>query len=72
MKMAILFSLLSVSTFASARDYQCISDRLQAYNSDIYYDISAEEIEEILETKNDGRYWKVKEVAKSCEKSCDN
>lgn len=67
MKMAILVSLLSFSALASARDYQCISDRLQAYNSDLFYDLSSAEIEEILETKNDGRYWKIAEVAEACD-----
>lgn len=41
--------LLSVSAAHSSElNYQCIADHLQAYNSDIYYNLSKEEIDKML------------------------
>ena len=42
--LAIAFGLLSSSVFANEIPYQCIADKLQAMNSDIYYNVSAEDI----------------------------
>jgi hypothetical protein len=35
-------------TLAPKHNYQCIADSLQAYNSDVLYNLSSEEIDEIL------------------------
>lgn len=38
------FLLIASSAMASGRDYECIANRLQAYNSDIYYNLSESDI----------------------------
>lgn len=47
MKTSLLFVLclgMISSAFSAERDYACIAQKLQAINSDIYYDLSDAEI----------------------------
>lgn len=46
-------------------DYSCIADRLEAYNSSVYFNLSKSDIEELLKG-NSGLSWKVIEVAQDC------
>ena len=50
-----------------AHNYQCIADALQAYNSSIYYDLSAEDIDNILNDQGHAFYSKVSRVAYCCD-----
>lgn len=40
----LAFVLIASSAMASDRDYKCIADRLQAMNSDVYYNLSESDI----------------------------
>lgn len=42
------FVTLASQAFAAQPDYKCISEGLQAYNSDIYYNLSKAEIDTML------------------------
>lgn len=62
-------ALLLTATTAMAADRsftQCLSERLQAYNSSIYYNMSREELVDILDDSGNGLHSTVKQVAKSC------
>ena len=50
-----------------AHDYQCISDTLEAYNSSIFYQLSKEDIDQILNDKNSTFHDQVVEVARQCD-----
>lgn len=67
--LSIVMMILIGSAFAqsSKHNYLCIADSLQAYNSDIYYDITPAEIEELLAKDNDARAPMVREMAKLCD-----
>lgn len=67
MKLSILALVTLFSATAFAHNYQCISNRLQAYNSDIYMDMTKEEIDELLASQNDGRAPMVRRIAKICD-----
>jgi hypothetical protein len=71
MKSLILALIIaSGSAVASSKlpthNYKCIADSLQAYNSDIYYDLSSSEIDDILSSQDDRR-GKVEEVTRVCD-----
>lgn len=70
MKKVILTAVLLLAASTSmARDRkfsECVSERLQAYNSSIYYNLSKEEIMDLLDDSADGRHSTVAEAAKSC------
>ena len=40
--------ILTSQAISAERDYQCIADRLQAINSDIYYNLSSADIEAMV------------------------
>ncbi len=59
--------LSATASMASDRSFtQCLSDRLQAYNSSIYYDISREELVDILDDSQHGLHSTVKAFAIIC------
>lgn len=65
---ALTLAAYTTTTFASSKhDYGCIADTLEAYNSDIYYDLSAADIDELLQNSEDARAWKVISVARECD-----
>ena len=70
MKKVILTAVLLLAASTSmARDRkfsECVSERLQAYNSDIYYNLSKEEIMDLLDTPEDARSSAVVYMAKAC------
>lgn len=73
--MKSLILALAIMTMSSAfagripkHNYECISSTLEAYNSDIYYDLSPSEIDEILSSA-DARRWKVEEVTAQCDRT---
>jgi hypothetical protein len=41
-------AVVSSNVMAAERNYQCIADALQAYNSDIYYNLSSTEIDAMI------------------------
>ena len=49
-----------------AQAYQCVADRLQAYNSDIYYDMTPAEINSILRDPSSMGYHDVVRTAQDC------
>ncbi|MBC7429367.1 MAG: hypothetical protein H7336_12185 [Bacteriovorax sp.] len=57
----ICFSIIGSSAFAAdhnntitSEQYQCISDSLEAINSDIWYNVSKDEIDEMLNNDMNG------------------
>jgi hypothetical protein len=54
------------ATKMTKEQYQCIADTLQAYNSSIYYDLSAEDIDTILSNPQNSGYSTVLAAARSC------
>ncbi len=42
------FGIISSSAFSAERNYQCIADKLQAINSDIWYNLSSTDIETMI------------------------
>ena len=50
-----------------AHNYQCIADSLQAYNSSIFYDMTQEDIDKILNDENSVFHDQVVEVARKCD-----
>lgn len=70
---ALTFAALMTHAFAGeldlpAHNYKCIADTLEAYNSDIYYNLSVDEIDELLNhPETDARSWKAIEVARECD-----
>lgn len=75
MKTAFFIIAMALSTFAHATEttghseqfYQCVASRLQAVNSDIYYDITPTDIENTLKDPSAIGYYLVVEMAQSCE-----
>lgn len=64
-----LFSTISFSVQASALDEalnQCIADRLQAYNSDIYYNLLSAEVKALLSNVNYSGYSDAMNAARLC------
>jgi hypothetical protein len=72
-KMMFVFTLASLvlsSGFAHAaepHDYACIAQTLEAYNSDLYYDLTPAEIDEIMNGTTDRRRELVISVAQTCD-----
>lgn len=65
----IIFMAASSSMAATSLDrsfFTCIADRLAAYNSSIYYNISKDEIVEILDNSSHAFYQDAVRTAKSC------
>ena len=67
MILSLSMFVLSTSVFAAGHNYQCIADKLQAYNSDYYYELTPAEIDNILNSSSDIRTKKVQQVAKECD-----
>ena len=70
MKNIIIAAALLLSTSASMAAerglFQCVSDRLQAYNSSIYYNMSKDEIIDILDDSSHAFHSTVVHFTKSC------
>ena len=43
-----VYGILTSQAISAERDYQCIADRLQAINSDIYYNLSKADIDAMI------------------------
>lgn len=69
--MKILFPfmvfILSYSSFAAEHNYACIKAKLEAYNSDYYYDLTPADIDNLLRAHSDIRTSKVQRVARECD-----
>lgn len=61
--------MLSISTFADGRaiDYDCVSNGLQAYDSDNYYSLGKAEIDSILSSSSNYGYIDVSNAVTRCE-----
>jgi hypothetical protein len=68
--MILSFLILTNAGIAGAQNvppiYQCIAARLQALDSDNYYNLSVREIDEILQDRGDARHATVVAVAQQC------
>lgn len=69
-KMIVLISLIAVNAFAnSGADLACVAQRLQALNSDIYYNLSDSEVESMLTIPEMAGHIDAVEMAERCEMS---
>lgn len=59
--------ILGSQAFAGQNDYKCIADSLQAYNSDIYYNLSQSEIDEMLNDSLSYGHSDATRVASTCQ-----
>jgi len=70
---ALALVILGSANFASAAEkielhnYLCISNTLQSYNSDIYLSLTVQDINELLQTPEDGRSEVVRAVTAKCD-----
>lgn len=66
--MKSVFALvLLLGSVSFAVDYQCVADHLQAYNSDIYYNLSPSEIDVMLKDASAIGHDKAVEAVNACE-----
>lgn len=70
MKVSLFMFLVISYAFSDkikpVRDYECISDRLQASHSAVYYNLPVAEIEAILANLGDGRHDTLAEITVQC------
>lgn len=64
----LAFGIIGSNAMASSgRDYECIANRLQAYNSDIYYNLSKTDIDTMISIPEYFGHIDAVNAAKSCE-----
>ncbi|MNT86168.1 hypothetical protein D3C72_2264250 [compost metagenome] len=71
---ALALVILGSANFAFAAEkielhnYLCISNTLQAYDSDTYLSMTVQDINQLLQTPNDARSEVAREVTAACDK----
>lgn len=67
------FILSAISAHAEDHNYKCISQTLQAFNSDIYYNLSNAEIDQLLSgSGGNGIDSEAMKIANLCDKNLNN
>lgn len=67
MLLSLMVFVLTCSAFAAEHNYACIKAKLEAYNSDYYYDLTPADIDNLLIAYSDIRMSKVQQVARECD-----
>lgn len=72
-KMMFVFALVSLAftsglaNASAAHDYECIAQGLEAYNSDIFYNLSPADIDALLANVSDGQHFVVVRITQTCD-----